>query len=424
MKSSEMLDSVWTELDDSPLLLRYFFGGQMPKLTKTLIRQTASDPDRDFLIYDSDQRGFGLRVYRSGTMAYFFEYSLPGWRSPRRFTIARVGDLTLDQARAEAGRLRALVATGEDPAEEKRSRLKAPTVKDLAERFMREHAPKRAPGTRRNYRLIWDGYLLPALGSKKVAAVRWEDLAKLHHEMRDTPYMANRVIAQASKAWSLAKKWRWYPRELENPARDHDRYPERVRGQALTREELRRVGQALEEEAPGSISAAALTVLMLTGCRPAEILKLRWKDLEGRVLHLSESKTGPRTAYLGAPAAAIVQSLPRIGPYVFPGRKPESPMADLNRVWGRIKPRAKLPARVRLYDATRHTFTTYADELGIPEDRRRRLVGHSLRGVHSRYTHPRHEVLLADADRVAGAIWAAMQGEERGKVVEFSGRTP
>jgi integrase len=380
------------------------------KLTKILVRQLPPLPDRDLLVWDTEQTGLGLRISRGGARSWVFNYSLPGWRSPRRYTIGPVGPLTLDQARAKAGELRASVAQGLDPAEDKQARGKAPTVRDLEQRFMAEHVAYRSLGTRGTYASIWKLYLLPALGAKPVAEVRWEHLAELHRRMRTIPYMANRMLAVASKAWSLAKRWGWYPRALENPAREHDRYPERARGQALDRGELRRVGAALDAEPPGSIPVAAFQVLLLSGMRPSEVLGLRWEHLDGRVVRLAESKTGPRLAYLGAPAAAILEAVPLLGPYVFAGLDVAKPLHDLKGVWGRVRARAELPRELRLYDATRHTFTTWAEELEIPEDRRRRLVGHALQGIHSRYTHPRTELLLADADRVAGAIWEAMRG--------------
>ena len=58
-----------------------------------------------------------------------------------------------------------------------------------------------------------------------------------------------------------------------------------------------------------------------------------------------------------------------------PGKfDPNKPLADLARVWSRVKARARLGTRVRLYDATRHTFATWAEEIGIPRERLERLV--------------------------------------------------
>lgn len=379
------------------------------KLTKDLVKRLEPDPERDLLVWDTRQTGFGLRITRKGAKSWIFNYTPPGRRWPRRVTIGPVGAFTLDQARKKAEELRGAVAKGEDPARKKQERIQAPTVRELRDRFINEHGSKRAPYTQRDYLNHWDRHLLPHLGEQtKVRDVTWEDLEALHRSMSDTPTHANRVLTTASKSWAMAARWGWWPRNVPNPARDHDRYPERPKGRAMERHQLRAIGKALEQEPPGSTPAAALAVLMLTGLRPGECLKLRWEDLEGRLIHLPEAKTGPRTAYLGAPAAKIIEALPRLGPYVFAGRDISKPLFDINGVWRRVRARADLPPGTRIYDVTRHTFTTYAEEIGIPEDRRRRLVGHALRGVHARYTHPRHELLLADADRVAGEIWAAM----------------
>jgi hypothetical protein len=47
-------------------------------------------------------------------------------------------------ARAEAKELRRRIDRGEDPATERRERREAPTVKELSERYQREHLPRKA----------------------------------------------------------------------------------------------------------------------------------------------------------------------------------------------------------------------------------------------------------------------------------------
>jgi integrase len=86
-------------------------------------------------------------------------------------------------------------------------------------------------------------------------------------------------------------------------------------------------------------------------------------------------------------------------------------MSDLKRLWARLAARAELPARMRLYDATRHTFNSTAAYFGVPREIRMRLMGHSLgRDVHDIYTHLRPEQLLAAADLIAGGLAAAFNG--------------
>ena len=47
-------------------------------------------------------------------------------------------------------------------------------------------------------------YTLPALGSIKLTALGGDDLAALHHKMREKPYQASRTLGVVSKMFSLA----------------------------------------------------------------------------------------------------------------------------------------------------------------------------------------------------------------------------
>jgi integrase len=395
------------------------------RLTHRLVSSIQADADRDTLVWDRELIGFGLRVSRRGVKSYVVQYKAPDGRD-RRLTLGKHGSgLTLEEARKLASKRLLEVRNDRDPASERRAFAAAPTVQDLVTRFLDEHGAKRSASLQRNYRALFRLYLLPALGSRKVADVRWEDLAKVHGELRDRPYQANRFLAACSKAWALAARWGWWPREMPNPARGHDRHHEERRGQALDMAELERLGAALRQELPGSMPAAAFTFMLLTGCRPGEALGARWAaiDLDARVWHLPASKAGPRSVYLGRPAKDLLGALPRCGEYIFPGRG-SGPMSDLKRLWQRLAARAELPARMRLYDATRHTFNSTAAYFGVPREIRMRLMGHSLgRDVHDIYTHLRPEQLLAAADLIAGGLAAALRGErQEGRLLRFEPR--
>jgi integrase len=383
------------------------------KLTKRLIdaAKTPAAGERHLFIWDTETTGLALRITQSGHKAFVFQYHAAG--RDRRLTLGTYGSmLTVHQARHLAERKRLEVANGANPAEEKRAAREAPTVRDLAERFMEEHASKRKAASRRLYASLWELHILPALGARKVAEIRWEDFATLHHRMRGTPFMANRMLALASKAWGLAAQWGWYPRDLTNPARRHDRFMEKRRGRALEPAELQRIGRALAMEDPGSVPAAAFVFCMLTGARPGEVLSMRWKDLRGRQWHLADAKTGARCVYVGRAAQKTLEALPRMGEYVFPGRSLNAPLVDMKRFWERLTTRAELPEGVRLYDCTRHTFTTAALELGVPLDRVKKLVGHAPSGdITARYSHHRAEILLADADAVSSHLSAALRSD-------------
>ena len=94
--------------------------------------------------------------------------------------------------------------------------------------------------------------------------------------------MANLVVATLSRLIDQAAAW-GVVREMTNPCRSAQKYRAHKRERFLTDAEFRRLGRALDElEATARISpyaAAAIRLLMLTGCRRNEILTLRWEDV-------------------------------------------------------------------------------------------------------------------------------------------------
>src|SRR4029450_13810476 len=124
-------------------------------------------------------------------------------------------------------------------------------------------------------------------------------------------------------------------------------------------------------------AAAALRLLLFTGCRLREILNLRWEhvDLERGFLFLPDSKTGRKTVVLNAPAVAILNGLEKIGPYVVPGSNPEKQRPDLKRPWHAIIKRAGLHG-VRLHDL-RHTYASFGASGGWGLPIIGRLLGHT-----------------------------------------------
>jgi len=76
---------------------------------------------RNAFLWDTDIRGFGLKVTPAGAKSYLYQYRLGGRASPtKRWTIGKHGTLTPDQARDIAEALAFKVAQGIDPIVEKR----------------------------------------------------------------------------------------------------------------------------------------------------------------------------------------------------------------------------------------------------------------------------------------------------------------
>ena len=122
----------------------------------------------------------------------------------------------------------------------------------------------------------------------------------LHGRTSETPNQANRVVRTLSQLYRHAEEWGLLPAG-HNPCRGVMKYPERRRERFFTGSEFERLGRVLKDaEDAGwmsSVSVTAIRLLMLTGCRKNEILRLRWEevDIQKGELRISDSKTGARS---------------------------------------------------------------------------------------------------------------------------------
>ena len=235
-------------------------------------------------------------------------------------------------------------------------------------------------------------------------------MARLHFELRDMPYQANRALEIGVKLFNLAEEWKL--RTGGNPCKFVRKYRETKRERFLTDAEFRRLGEVLGEmEAEGRLPAhpaAAIRLLMLTGCRRNEIVELQWKDVDlgAGELRLRDSKSGARLVPLSPAAARVLAELPRVedNPWVIPGTKRGRHLADLNHYWERVRERVKLP-EVRLHDL-RHSFASRALALGESLSMIGKLLGHNKIDTTSRYAHLARDSIKASSARVADSIGA------------------
>ncbi len=155
-------------------------------------------------------------------------------------------------------------------------------------------------------------------------------------------------------------------------------------------------------------AVAAIRLLMLTGCRRNEILTLRWEDvdLDANELHLSDSKTGPRTISLSPEAARLLAELPRIAdnPWVIPGKIKGTWMRNVNDPWDIIRERAGLED-VRIHDL-RHSYASRALALGESLPMIGKLLGHTQVETTARYAHLARDSVQESAARIADSIAA------------------
>ena len=368
--------------------------------------------ERDTIFWDRELSGFGVRAYASGKKVYIVQTRAKG--KSRRVTVGRHGVLTAEQARQRAAQMITRIKAGEEatPARPEAAKPDSPTVAMLAERYLTEHVAVRCkPKTVELCRLLLKNYIVPELGDVPLEALERKQVADLHFRLRGRPATANHVVAILSRMFNRAEAWELVP-EGTNPCRSFPKYKARKHERFLTEEEFRRLGRVLadaaEEGGVSKYAVAALRLLMLTGCRRSEILRLRWTDvdLDAKVLHLADSKTGPRAVPLSPAAARVLSDLPRVAnnPWVIVSRKRGTHLHDLSQPWDIIRKRAEL-RDVRLHDL-RHSWASRALALGESLPMIGRLLGHTQVETTARYAHLARDSVKESAAKVAASIGA------------------
>ena len=379
----------------------------MARITKRTVDALAP-ADREHVVWDDDLKGFGIRVHPTGRKVYIVKTR---WRGRAvKVTIGPHGAVTPAEARARAAEIVSDARAGKDPAARNGADAKAPTMRELGRRFLDEYVPAHCKAsTAAEYRRSVELFIAPRIGGRRVPDIQRSDIAALHHDLRETPYQANRTLGVLSKMFNLAELWGLRP-DGSNPCRHVKRFREEKRERFLSDIEYQRLGGTLKEierdgsETPSAI--AAIRLLMLTGCRLSEIQKLRWEhvDLDAGELRLPDTKTGAKVVHLGDPAIAVLRGLDRQddNPWVITGRKPGSHLTDLQHPWRRIRARAGLDD-VRIHDL-RHSFASGGLLVGEGLPMIGKLLGHTQVQTTARYAHLANDPLKAAANRIASRI--------------------
>ena len=377
------------------------------KITKRAVDGIESDGS-DRFYWDRELPGFGLRVRASGRKFFVAQFRAKG--KLRRMTLGPVTAMTPEEARKRAMALLAEAKAGGDPAAQRDADRKAATVKALGKRFLDQYVPDHCkPSTAYEYRRSVELFVDPKIGNRKVTDVQRSDIAELHHGMRKTPYQANRTLGVLSKMFNMAEVWGLRP-DGSNPCLHVKRFKEEKRERFLSAQEFRRLGnvldEILEDGSETRSAVVAIRLLMLTGCRLSEILKLKWDhvDLGAGELRLPDSKTGGRAVPLAPSAVRLLAGLSRDedNPWVITGRKPGSHLTDLQHPWRRIRGRAELPD-VRIHDL-RHSFASRALALGEGLPMIGKLLGHTQVQTTARYAHLARDTVKASAARIGDSI--------------------
>ncbi|MYF97998.1 site-specific integrase, partial [Candidatus Poribacteria bacterium] len=225
------------------------------------------------------------------------------------------------------------------------------------------------------------------------------------------PGAANRAFEILRAMLGTARQWGDIGEEVPDACANIVRNPRKPVARYLDGNELARLGEVLERhrnEHPWAV--AAIRLLTLTGARLSEILHLKWDEVgdideDGVSARLGDSKTGPKTVWLGPEAASLLAELPRTegSERVFPK---ELTPNRLYMFWTGIRDEAGLPG-LRIHDC-RHTWASQGVMNGVGLATVGRLLGHRRRETTAIYAHLDDGALRDAAAQAATVIAKAM----------------
>lgn len=394
-------------------------GGHMvtKRLTKRVVEALAPRDER-YVVWDSDLKGFGVRISPQGRRTYLARFRTHGG-ADRLMALAPHGVITAEEARERARLAIAEAAQGGDPQADKMERRGEMTMGELCELYMAEGTAMKKASTLRIDRIRIDRHIKPRVGRMKLGDISRADIQRLMIDVgngkiraeatphtRGGKHAAARTVGLLGGIFSFAIE-----RALmtDNPVRGLKRYKDNRRERFLSAAEMARLGDVLarlEQDGGDPRHVAIIRLLTLTGARKNEIAQLRWRevDLEGGLLRLKDSKTGPKVIRLGKAARTLVGSLPvHDHEWVFPDRRHAGkPVANLDWAWVNIRNQAGLPD-VRIHDL-RHSFASVGVAGGEGLTLIGKLLGHQHVVTTSRYAHLSDDPLQAAADRISDRL--------------------
>ncbi|MDX2209978.1 MAG: site-specific integrase [Sphingopyxis sp.] len=394
----------------------------LAKLNKRAVDALAAPASGQAFLWDTEIKGFGIRVGATGTKTFVIQYMNEEGRV-RRVKIGRFGVMTVEQARELAKIQLGKVASGEDPAEESRRVRKELNVAEMCEWYLVEARAGRILG--RKNRPIKDTslnmdesrirtHIIPLMGKRLVRKLTIADVEAMQNDIaigqtRQPPSggrggrptggagVAGRSLGTLQAILGHAKHKGLI---AEHPTKGAKKLATKKKTRRLSIAEIELLGRAIGMAELGSENPVALAIvrtLLLTGYRreEAQAMQRHWVNPMGGYVAFPDTKSDAQFRAIGPEAIKIVVAQPEIAgcPYVFPASNGEGPFTAVSDCLARLCRSASIEGVTP--HTLRHTFGSMAGELGFSELTIRAMLGHASQSVTQDYVHIDEAVKLA-----------------------------
>jgi len=350
--------------------------------------------------------GLYLRIFPSGSKSFVTVYTFDG--KQRWHTIGKFPAMSLATARKKLEEIQNQIADGKDPQqvklEQKANRIKAPTVQEFAEVYLKKWAEPNKKSAGEDRRIL-EKDVIPKWGKRKLAGItRPEIIALLDEIAVRGPIIANRTLAVIRKMFNFAVK----RGVLElSPCQNIEAPGKEIRkDRVLSFEEIK----ALWTTEFTDITRRALLMILATAQRPGEVTAMRWEEISDNwwTIPAEKAKNGNmHRVFLNDTAKSLLGPGRKRG-FVFPSRakgQPINPNALARALRQRKARIRKEPTQDRelSFDFTPHdlrrTAASHMASLGTPRLVIAKILNHAeheVTAVYDRYGYDREKQIALE----------------------------
>ncbi|RZP03572.1 MAG: site-specific integrase [Flavobacteriales bacterium] len=372
----------------------------MIKINDSFVSKLKPPLSGNFIHWDTQYKGFGIRITASSYKSFVFKYILNGKK--RVYTIG--SNMATTFAKERYKKLMLDVLNGIDPAKEKQNIINSPYLKDLIFTYLEDIKSHLKIKTYNEYKRWIEYDILPYFKKTKLIDITKNQIQSFHLLFVEKKHTGNRCLGILSSFfnWCIDK-------DLLNInfAKGIKKYKENFRDKMLNEIEVKSILNHLKQ--CNSINSYAIYLLLLTGARKGELLQAKWSefDLEKGYWNKPATNTKQKKVHyipLNSSALEVLNRLKEISNsiYLFYNPSTKTHIKDIKRYWNNLLKETDLQD-IRIHDL-RHYFASMLINSGEDLYTVGKLIGHSNIQTTTRYAHLQNHRLERASEKVSNYL--------------------
>lgn len=359
-----------------------------------------ADYPTEFVEWDDQVIGLGRRLRAATRPRWIVQTRVNG--VSRKRVLGDAEAISLIDARLAAIALLERIRA-DDPDETADAPDPMATVEEFSAIYLADCKNRWKPSTQHRNAARFRLSIIPTFGAKRIRDLSKSDVETWYQSAPEKPGTLNVDLALLSGMMRHAELL-GVRSPGRNPCKGLRRRDASFKARYLTTLECKRLNKVLTaQEGAFPVEVGLIRFLMLTGCRRGEAVGLRWEWIHEGAARLPDSKTGPRSIWIGAAAKRVLDQLPQIGPFVFAvSEGVVISRANVNGFWDAVRAKARLRG-LRIHNL-RHSFASIAVGSGESMRTVAGLLGHTELQTTQGYAHLAETPVMEATQRVGSLI--------------------